>query len=87
MATTADADFTIGGATYTKEDDVLGNGLYDIGDDTLTYVGGGGGGGGGGERDEGTFETLFGLPVVLKAHAMAGGMASSGGKEPTGEQG
>lgn len=46
----------------------------------MTYVGGGGG------AREGTFEPLFAVPVDLKAHAMAGGMASSG-NEPTGEHG
>lgn len=35
VATTADADLTMGGATYTKED-VLGKGLYNRGADTST---------------------------------------------------
>lgn len=35
VATIADADLTMGDATYTKED-VLGKGLYNKGADTLT---------------------------------------------------
>lgn len=41
VATIADdADLTMGGAMYTRED-VLGKGLYNRGADTLTYVGDG----------------------------------------------
>lgn len=66
VATRADADLTMGGATYTKEA-VLGRGLYSKGADTLTYVGDG-------TRTPAAPSSSSFVPVdeIFSAHAIAG---------------